>query len=217
MTPSEAGALMHYADDLADIRAIPWGAHSLLHRLVFRYRRRDSPGTVCVDLAELAGSGRCKDTIIEYIRALEAVHIIVKERWGAIVKGRWRQMPNRYHVRTVEEAQAAAEDAYEEPEYVLGSVSLPRGDGADDEGIRVDGRGRNPDPADVRTTHEAYQCNPHREAPGDRQELPAERMAMPSGCGRRDGMAGLEGLAKKEAGKGAARESEPVIPLPFCR
>ena len=127
MSPTQAGAVMRYADELADLRAIPLAACALLHRLIFKYRPRDGR-IACVGYAELAGSGRCKDTIIEYVRALEAVHLIVRERWSALVDGRWRRMPNRYHFRTVEEALAAslaAGDEPKQPEIVHCTVSLP--------------------------------------------------------------------------------------------
>src|SRR5271166_703291 len=127
MSPTQAGAVMRYADELADLRAIPLAACALLHRLIFKYRPKGGR-VVCVSRDELAGTGRCKDTIDAYIGALEAVHLLVKEKWGVVVAGRWRQRPNRYHLRTVEEALAAsmaAGDEPGEPEIVHCTVSLP--------------------------------------------------------------------------------------------
>ncbi len=60
--------------------------------------------------------------------------LVIKENWSALVNGRWRKMPNRYHLRTVEEALAASIAARDkpkelappaEPEIMLGEVSLP--------------------------------------------------------------------------------------------
>jgi len=130
MTPAEIGPFMRYADDLIDLRIIPPGAKVILDRLVFRYRNRDGR-TASVTLDELAGDGISKKTVCRYLDMLERAYLIVKERCGAVFDGlRWRQEPNRYHIRTVEQAKAAEIAAAEErgepePEYHLFTVTLP--------------------------------------------------------------------------------------------
>jgi hypothetical protein len=129
MTPADCGALMRYADDLADCRVIPLAAVAVLQRLVFRYRPKGGR-VACVDLLELAGDGLSKTTLCKMLNALERAALLIREGWGIVRNGRWRQMPNRYHLRTAEEAkraaiEAAAEMGEPEPEPVLFTVSLP--------------------------------------------------------------------------------------------
>jgi hypothetical protein len=100
MTPADAGALMRLADELADIRVIPLAAVTILQRLLFKYRPRGGT-TACVDLAELAGDGLCKTTLLRLLGALERARLIVKEKWGIVRNGRWRQMPNKYRGYTL--------------------------------------------------------------------------------------------------------------------
>jgi hypothetical protein len=107
MLPTEIGALMRYADDLVDCRALPAAAPTILNRLVFRYRARGAPAA-CVGLDELAGDGMAKGTVIRLLRALERAGIVFKEKCGKVVNGRWRQTANRYWLRTAEQAKAAA-------------------------------------------------------------------------------------------------------------
>jgi hypothetical protein len=128
MTPADCGAVMRYADELADFRVIPIKALAVLQRLVFRYRRKGGR-VACVDLAELAGDGLCKTTLCKLLDALERARLLIRERWGVVRNGRWKQMPNRYHLRTAEEAKRAAIEAAAggepEPERVFFTVSLP--------------------------------------------------------------------------------------------
>jgi hypothetical protein len=98
MSPADAGALMRYADELADCRVIPIAAVTILQRLVFKYRPRGGR-TAGVDLAELAGDGLCKTTLLKLLDALERARLFVRERWGVVRNGRWKPMPNRYHLR----------------------------------------------------------------------------------------------------------------------
>lgn len=107
MLQTEIGALMRYADELVDCRLLPGAAPTILTRLVFRYRPRDGL-MACVGLDELAGCGFARGTVIRILAALERVHIVFKERWGVVRNGRWRQMPNRYWLRTADEAKAEA-------------------------------------------------------------------------------------------------------------
>ena len=128
-SPADAGALMRYADDLADCRVIPIAAVTVLQRLTFRYRPKGGR-VACVGLEELAGDGMAKGTLCKLLDTLEQAFLIVREGWGIITGGRWRQMPNRYHIRTVDEAKAAAMKAADERgkperEYPLFTVSLP--------------------------------------------------------------------------------------------
>jgi len=127
MSPADAGALLRYADDLADSRVIPIAAVTVLQRLTFRYRPKGGR-IACVGLDELAGDGMARGTLITILDALERAFLIVKEKWGVVIGGRWRQMPNRYHLRTATEAKAAAMEAGDEPnepEIVHCTVSLP--------------------------------------------------------------------------------------------
>lgn len=115
MLPTEIGALMRYADECVDFRVIPPAATLLLSRLVFRYRARGAL-YACVGLDELAGDGMAKGTVIRILRALERACFIFTEKWGVVVNGRWRQMPNRYWLRTADEAKAALVEAREAEE-----------------------------------------------------------------------------------------------------
>jgi hypothetical protein len=129
MSPADAGAVMRYADELADLRIIPTAAVTILQRLTFRYRPKRGR-VACVGLDELAGDGMSKTTLIGMLNALERAFLIVKEKWGVVAGGRWRQMPNRYHLNTADEAKTAAIAAAEqrgepEREYPLFTISLP--------------------------------------------------------------------------------------------
>jgi hypothetical protein len=127
-TSTDAGALMRLADELSDLRVIPLAAVAVLQRLVFKYRPRGGR-IACVDLAELAGDGLCKTTLLRLLDALERARLILKDKWGIVRNGRWKQMPNRYRLNTAAEARAAQIAAAEadeiEPEIVLFTVSLP--------------------------------------------------------------------------------------------
>jgi len=109
MEPTRAGAVMRYADELADFRVIPLAAVGLLQRLIWKYRPRGG-WTACVGLDELAGDGVSKPTVIRYLAKLEAAGLIIKEKWHTIRDGRYCQMPNRYHLRTVEQAKATVKE-----------------------------------------------------------------------------------------------------------
>ena len=103
---TETGALMMYVDELIEFHRVPARAKVFLDRLVFHYGAFQRWASVSG--AELAGDATHRSTVIHYLKCLEAAHVLKKDSHGMIYKGRWRQLPNRYRVCTVQEIKAAA-------------------------------------------------------------------------------------------------------------
>jgi hypothetical protein len=116
-----------YAHELYDRGEIGAFALHIYFLLTGKYHRPGSQFTQ-VGLAELAGDRNTEGAVIKALRELEAAGLIEKEKQWIVQNGRYRQLPNRYHLHTVEQAKLLTcplEEAEAEADYLIATSEAP--------------------------------------------------------------------------------------------